>query len=140
MEIPNILTRPEKSYFRSEPSCSRAEPRRSEREPEEDVDIKIEDDTELIFPYEVEGDKTPPPRDVSSDSMSSDSESEDEEESISALDSSLLRVLLGYGSYLAVTKKPSDDEDTKRPRKKLKNSTSDGTEGPSEPHGPPSDS
>ncbi|GKE61269.1 hypothetical protein Tco_1511636, partial [Tanacetum coccineum] len=50
-----------------------------EEEPEEDVDIKIEDDAELIFPYEVEGDKTPPPRDVSFDSVSSDSESEDEE-------------------------------------------------------------
>ncbi|GJW66775.1 hypothetical protein Tco_0121199 [Tanacetum coccineum] len=35
---------------------------------------------------------------------------------------------------------PSDDEDTERPRKKSKNSTSDGTEGPSEPRGPPSDS
>ncbi|GKF37190.1 hypothetical protein Tco_0113948, partial [Tanacetum coccineum] len=48
-----------------------------EEEPEEDVDI--EDDAELIFPYEVEGDKTLPPRDVSSDFVSSDSESEDEE-------------------------------------------------------------
>ncbi|GKE98416.1 hypothetical protein Tco_0021767, partial [Tanacetum coccineum] len=50
-----------------------------EEEPEEDVDIELEDDAELIFPYEVEGDKTPPPRDVSFDSVSSDSESEDEE-------------------------------------------------------------
>ncbi|GJT13186.1 putative reverse transcriptase domain-containing protein [Tanacetum coccineum] len=33
----------------------------------------------------------------------------------------------------AVPKPPSDDEDTERPRKKSKNSTSDGTEGPSEP-------
>ncbi|GJR03081.1 hypothetical protein Tco_0526065 [Tanacetum coccineum] len=41
--------------------------------------ILLEDDAELIFPYEVEGDKTPPPGDVSSDSVSSDSESEDEE-------------------------------------------------------------
>ncbi|GJS13898.1 hypothetical protein Tco_0408370 [Tanacetum coccineum] len=47
-------------------------------EPEEDVDIELEDDAEL-FPYEVECDKTPPPGDVSSDSVSSDSESEDEE-------------------------------------------------------------
>ncbi|GKB29563.1 hypothetical protein Tco_0868964, partial [Tanacetum coccineum] len=37
----------------------------------------------------------------------------------------------------AVPKPPSDDEDTERPRKKLKNSTSDGTKGPFEPHGPP---
>ncbi|GKF56965.1 hypothetical protein Tco_0170502, partial [Tanacetum coccineum] len=48
-------------------------------EPEEDVDIELEDDAELIFPYEVEGDKTPPPGDVSFDFVSSDSESEDEE-------------------------------------------------------------
>ncbi|GKG18310.1 hypothetical protein Tco_0372608, partial [Tanacetum coccineum] len=45
-----------------------------EEEPEEDVDIKLEDDAELIFPYEVEGDKTPPPGDVSSDSQSEDEE------------------------------------------------------------------
>nr|GEY01599.1 hypothetical protein [Tanacetum cinerariifolium] len=50
-----------------------------EEEPEEDVDIELEDDAELIFPYEVEGNKTPPPKDVSSDSVSSKSESEDEE-------------------------------------------------------------
>ncbi|GJR62315.1 putative reverse transcriptase domain-containing protein [Tanacetum coccineum] len=37
----------------------------------------------------------------------------------------------------AVLKPPSDDEDTERPRKKLKKSTSDGTEGPFEPRGPP---
>ncbi|GJR67794.1 hypothetical protein Tco_0013859 [Tanacetum coccineum] len=37
----------------------------------------------------------------------------------------------------AVSKLPSDDEDTERPRKKSKNSTFDGTEGPSEPRGPP---
>ncbi|GJS29856.1 putative reverse transcriptase domain-containing protein [Tanacetum coccineum] len=40
----------------------------------------------------------------------------------------------------AVPKPPSDDEGTERPRKKSKNSTFDGTEGPSEPRGPPSDS
>ncbi|GJV89589.1 hypothetical protein Tco_1533527 [Tanacetum coccineum] len=40
----------------------------------------------------------------------------------------------------AVPKPPSDDEDTECPRKKLKNSTSDGTKGPSESRGPPSDS
>nr|GEV16045.1 hypothetical protein [Tanacetum cinerariifolium] len=50
-----------------------------EEEPEEDVDIELEDDAELIFPYDVEGDKTPPPGDVSSDLLSSKSESEDEE-------------------------------------------------------------
>ncbi|GJV78731.1 hypothetical protein Tco_1514601, partial [Tanacetum coccineum] len=50
-----------------------------EEEPEEDVDVKLEDDAELIFPYEVEGYKTLPPGDVSFDSVSFDSESEDEE-------------------------------------------------------------
>nr|GFC20864.1 hypothetical protein [Tanacetum cinerariifolium] len=50
-----------------------------EEEPKEDVDIEPEDNAELIFPYEVEGDKTPPPEDVSSDSVSFESESEDEE-------------------------------------------------------------
>ncbi|GJZ51534.1 hypothetical protein Tco_0606049, partial [Tanacetum coccineum] len=61
---------------------------------DEDVEIELDDDAELIFPYEVEGDKTPPPGGVSSnseppnaeppnaessDSVSSDSELEDEE-------------------------------------------------------------
>ncbi|GJY07269.1 hypothetical protein Tco_0374323, partial [Tanacetum coccineum] len=56
---------------------------------DEDVEIEVDDDAELIFPYEVEGDQTPPPRDESSDSeppnaessdfVSYDSESEDEE-------------------------------------------------------------
>ncbi|GKE89204.1 hypothetical protein Tco_1566679, partial [Tanacetum coccineum] len=50
-----------------------------EDEPEEDVEIELEDDAELIFRYKVEGDKTPPPGDVSSDYVSFDSESEDEE-------------------------------------------------------------
>ncbi|GKB59924.1 putative reverse transcriptase domain-containing protein, partial [Tanacetum coccineum] len=44
-----------------------------------EVNPVLEDDAELIFPYEVEGDKTSPPGDVSSDFVSSDSESEDEE-------------------------------------------------------------
>nr|GEY10924.1 hypothetical protein [Tanacetum cinerariifolium] len=50
-----------------------------EEEPEEDVNIKLEDDAELIFPYEVEGHKTSTPGDVPFDSVSSESESEDEE-------------------------------------------------------------
>nr|GFA32883.1 hypothetical protein [Tanacetum cinerariifolium] len=50
-----------------------------EEEPEEDVDIELEGDAELIFPYEVKGDKTLPPGDVSFDSVSSESVSEDEE-------------------------------------------------------------
>nr|GEV40181.1 retrovirus-related Pol polyprotein from transposon TNT 1-94 [Tanacetum cinerariifolium] len=42
----------------------------------EDVDLEEDDDAEIIFPYEVQGDQTPPPRDKSSDS---DSEPEAEE-------------------------------------------------------------
>ncbi|GKC05591.1 hypothetical protein Tco_0997201 [Tanacetum coccineum] len=59
---------------------------------DEDVEMEVYDETELIFPYEVEGDQTPPPKDESSDSeppnvessdsVSSDSESEDEEADI----------------------------------------------------------
>ncbi|GKG11094.1 hypothetical protein Tco_0342494, partial [Tanacetum coccineum] len=40
----------------------------------------------------------------------------------------------------AIPKPPSLDESTERPRNKSKNSTFDGTEGPSEPRGPPSNS
>ncbi|GJZ53520.1 hypothetical protein Tco_0608405 [Tanacetum coccineum] len=35
-----------------------------EEEPEEDVKIDLDDDAELIFPYEVEGGKTSPPGDI----------------------------------------------------------------------------
>ncbi|GJU13689.1 putative reverse transcriptase domain-containing protein [Tanacetum coccineum] len=59
---------------------------------DEDVEMEVDDKAELIFPYEVEGDQTPPPRDESSnselpnaessDSVSSNSESEDEEADI----------------------------------------------------------
>nr|GFC18377.1 hypothetical protein [Tanacetum cinerariifolium] len=43
---------------------------------DDDADIEEDDDAEIIFPYEVQGDQTPPPRDESSDS---DSEPEAEE-------------------------------------------------------------
>nr|GEW51395.1 hypothetical protein [Tanacetum cinerariifolium] len=224
-----------------------------EEEPEEGVDIELEDDAELIFPYEVEGDKTPPHRDMSFDSVSFESESEDKEvyvvpeatvrtvtqkpyaihdfsrglfeasrtrarvveaelgtcqteialpkskgrigekereilnHDLENLERAMGNVLerlsvleIGENATLkkrlaeietklvwarierdtaerrlhesqvwnkmfyldmvrigAVPKQPSDDEDTERLRKKSKNSTSDGTEGPSEPHGPP---
>ncbi|GJW75602.1 zinc knuckle CX2CX4HX4C containing protein [Tanacetum coccineum] len=72
---------------------------------DEDVEIELDDDAELIFPYEVEGDKTPPPGGVSSNS-----------------------------------EPPSNDEGTERSRKKSNKSSFDGTKGPSEPRGPPSDS
>nr|GFB56243.1 hypothetical protein [Tanacetum cinerariifolium] len=59
---------------------------------DKDVKVEVDDEAELIFPYEMEGDQTPPPRDESSDSeppryessdsVSFDSESEDEEADI----------------------------------------------------------
>nr|GFC19380.1 putative zinc finger, CCHC-type, retrotransposon Gag domain protein [Tanacetum cinerariifolium] len=39
-----------------------------EDEENEDADMEEDDDAEIIFPYEVQGDQTPPPRDESSDS------------------------------------------------------------------------
>nr|GEY07994.1 retrotransposon protein, putative, Ty3-gypsy subclass [Tanacetum cinerariifolium] len=44
----------------------------------EDVDIEEDDDDEIIFPYEVQGDQTPPPRDESSDSEFEAEEADDE--------------------------------------------------------------
>ncbi|GJW21000.1 hypothetical protein Tco_0031622 [Tanacetum coccineum] len=41
---------------------------------DEDVEIELNDDAELIFSYEVEDDKTPPPRDESSDSEPANAE------------------------------------------------------------------
>ncbi|GJV39143.1 putative reverse transcriptase domain-containing protein [Tanacetum coccineum] len=68
---------------------------------DEDVEIELDDDAELIFPYEVEGDKTlphggvssnskppnaEPPNAESSDSVSSDSESEEKEADVAPED------------------------------------------------------
>ncbi|GJS47063.1 hypothetical protein Tco_0597184 [Tanacetum coccineum] len=50
------------------------------------------------------------------------------------------RFYLDMVSIGAVPKPPSDEEDTERPRKKSKKSSFDGTDGPFEPRGPPSDS
>nr|GEW91577.1 hypothetical protein [Tanacetum cinerariifolium] len=44
----------------------------------EDVDIEEDDDAEIIFPYEVQGDQTPPPGDESSDSEFEAEEADDE--------------------------------------------------------------
>ncbi|GJX57503.1 hypothetical protein Tco_0287400 [Tanacetum coccineum] len=44
-----------------------------------DVEMEVDDEAELIFPYEVKFDKTPPPGNVSSDFVSSDSVSSDSE-------------------------------------------------------------
>nr|GEU96751.1 hypothetical protein [Tanacetum cinerariifolium] len=216
------------------------------------VEVEVDDEAELIFPYEVEGYQTSPPRDESSDSkpprdessdsVSFDFESEDEEadiapeatvgtftqrpfairdfsriivevgESSAARDSSYknkigekerklldhdlgdvertlsivlerlkeleneekatlkkklaekemqlviarmdhasaeqrLHESIGWNRrfYMEMVRKgvvpkpSSEDESTERPRKKSKKPSSDGTEGPSEPRGPPSD-
>nr|GEY21890.1 hypothetical protein [Tanacetum cinerariifolium] len=44
----------------------------------EDVEIEEDDDAEIIFPYEVQGDQTPPPRDESYDSKCKAEEADDE--------------------------------------------------------------
>nr|GEZ72788.1 putative reverse transcriptase domain-containing protein [Tanacetum cinerariifolium] len=44
----------------------------------QDADIKEDDDAEIIFPYDVQGDQTPPPRDESSDSEFEAEEADDE--------------------------------------------------------------
>nr|GFB03415.1 hypothetical protein [Tanacetum cinerariifolium] len=44
----------------------------------EDVDIEEDDDAEIIFPYEVQGDQTPSPRDESFDSEFKTEEADDE--------------------------------------------------------------
>nr|GEX47966.1 putative reverse transcriptase domain-containing protein [Tanacetum cinerariifolium] len=44
----------------------------------EDIDIKEDDDAEIIFPYEVQGDQTPPLGDESSDSEFEAEEADDE--------------------------------------------------------------
>ncbi|GKC53835.1 hypothetical protein Tco_1076580 [Tanacetum coccineum] len=64
MENPNHLNEPNEAI----PEVNPVDPKTDIEENRGDVDIELEDDAELIFPYEVEGDKTPPPGDVSSDS------------------------------------------------------------------------
>ncbi|GKA38082.1 hypothetical protein Tco_0724647 [Tanacetum coccineum] len=94
---------------------------------DEDVEIELDDDAELIFPYEVEGDKTlphggvssnskppnaEPPNAESSDFVSSDSESE-EKEADSNLRTlwdnypSLMLIATSEGWYLSVRRSPS---------------------------------
>nr|GFC96783.1 hypothetical protein [Tanacetum cinerariifolium] len=51
-----------------------------EDEENEDVDIEEDDDAEIIFPYEVLGDQTLPPRDESSDYEFEAEEADDEPE------------------------------------------------------------
>ncbi|GJR90574.1 reverse transcriptase domain-containing protein [Tanacetum coccineum] len=82
MENPNHLNEPNEAIPEVNPVVPEPNQVEDIHDPNEMVDIPDDidlDDVELIFPYEVEGNKTPPPGDVSSDSVSSDSESEDEE-------------------------------------------------------------
>nr|GEZ84219.1 putative reverse transcriptase domain-containing protein [Tanacetum cinerariifolium] len=115
----------------------------------EDVDIKEDDDAPIIFPYEVQGDQTPPPRDESSDSEFEVEEADDElkvEEAgvkpeveepgvePEAKIGKMERFYLEMVCKGAVPKPPSDDEGSERPRKTSKKY--DGDEGPSDPRGP----
>ncbi|GKF05968.1 hypothetical protein Tco_0036636, partial [Tanacetum coccineum] len=135
-----------------------------EEEPEEDVDIELEDDAELIFLYEVEGESSSACDSSNVDGLAPWALRRDLEASRAqarVMETKLVWACIERETakrrlhesrvwnkmfYLdmvrigAVPKPPSDDEDTKRPGKKSKNSTSDGTEGPSEPRGTPSDS
>nr|GFB74720.1 hypothetical protein [Tanacetum cinerariifolium] len=51
---------------------------KEEDDENEDVDIEEDDDAEIIFPYEVQGDQTPPPRDESFNSEFEAEEADDE--------------------------------------------------------------
>ncbi|GKD76062.1 hypothetical protein Tco_1334344 [Tanacetum coccineum] len=107
---------------------------------DEDVEIELDNDAELIFPYEVEGDKTPPtggvssnseppnaepPNTESSDSVSSDSELEDEEADVAPED-----------TFGTITQRPyivrdfprgtDNSQKDEKPSKKQQNRTRDG--------------
>nr|GEZ98887.1 hypothetical protein [Tanacetum cinerariifolium] len=75
------------NFLRDESSDSEFEAEEADDEPEEeedeeneDGDIEEDDDAEIIFPYEVQGDQTLPPRDESSDSEFEVEEADDEPE------------------------------------------------------------
>ncbi|GKC08570.1 hypothetical protein Tco_1000180 [Tanacetum coccineum] len=100
MENPNPPNELNEAILEANPVIPKPNHVRDAHDPNERVDIPNdeeledydEDEERLIFPYEVEGDQTPPPKDESSDSeppnvessdsVSSDSESEDEEADI----------------------------------------------------------
>nr|GFB75898.1 hypothetical protein [Tanacetum cinerariifolium] len=118
---------------------------KEEDDENEDVDIEEDDDAEIIFPYEVQGDQTPPPRDESSNSEfkteEADVELKVEEagvklelEEAGAKIGKMERFYLEMVRKEAVPKLPSDDEGSERPRNTSKKSDRD--EGPSDPRGP----
>nr|GEU75767.1 putative reverse transcriptase domain-containing protein [Tanacetum cinerariifolium] len=111
----------------------------------EDVDIEEDDDAEIIFPYEVQGDQTPPPRDESSDSefevedagVEPEVEKAGVEPKVKEAETKIEKMERFYLEMVrkgAVPEPPSDDEGSECPRKTSKKS--DGDKGPSDPHGP----
>nr|GEY41549.1 hypothetical protein [Tanacetum cinerariifolium] len=115
----------------------------------EHVDIEEDDNAEIIFPYEVQGDQTSPPRDESSNSEFKAKEADDElkvEEADVELEveeagvepeveeakiGKMERFYLEMVRKEAVPKPPSDDEGSEHPRKTSKKYDRD--EGPSDP-------
>nr|GEY80244.1 hypothetical protein [Tanacetum cinerariifolium] len=103
-----------------------------------------DDDAEIIFPYEVQGDQTSPPRDESSNSEFEVEDASVEPEVEEAVLSLRLRRSAKIGKmerfYLemvhkgAVPKPPPDDDGSEHPRNTSKKS--DGDEGPSDPRRP----
>nr|GEY35025.1 putative reverse transcriptase domain-containing protein [Tanacetum cinerariifolium] len=103
-----------------------------------------DDDAEIIFPYEVQGDQTPPPRDESNNSKFEVEEASVEPEVEEAVLSLRLRRPAKIGKMErfclemvrkgAVPKPPPDDDGSEHLRNTSKKS--DGDEGPSDPRGP----
>nr|GEY40239.1 putative reverse transcriptase domain-containing protein [Tanacetum cinerariifolium] len=117
-------------------------------EPEEDVDIELEDDVELIFlmrwrdeevdvaPEATAGTTIQKPYAIRNFPRSLFEACMERKTAERRLHESRVWNKMFYLDMVhigAVLKPPSNDEDTEPPRKKSKNSTSDGTEGPSEP-------
>nr|GEW64316.1 hypothetical protein [Tanacetum cinerariifolium] len=79
---------------------------------DDDDDVEEDEDAEIIFPYEVQGDQTPPPRDESSDFEFEAEEADDElkVEEAEAKIGKMERFYLEMVRKGAVPKPPSDDE------------------------------
>nr|GEW51197.1 reverse transcriptase domain-containing protein [Tanacetum cinerariifolium] len=116
---------------------------------DEDVEVEVDDEAELIFPYEIEGDQTPPPRDESSDFEPPRDESSDSKKKLVEKEMQLVIAHMDHASAerrlhesigwnqrfytemvrKGVVPKPLfEDESTEHPRKKSKKPSSDGTE------------
>nr|GEY41156.1 putative reverse transcriptase domain-containing protein [Tanacetum cinerariifolium] len=90
---------------------------KEEDDENEDVDIEEDDDAEIIFPYEVQGDQTPPPRDESSDS---EFEAEEADDELKAKIGKMERFYLEMVRKGAVPKPPFDNEGSEHPIKTSK--------------------